>query len=65
MDNLQKFGSRHYKIFGWTLIFLAFCKSGIQYLWQGEIGICKILGQIKVVQGKNDYFLHQKFEFHR
>ena len=30
-----------------------------------EISICKVLVLIKVVSGKNNYFLHQKFELHR
>ena len=32
-------------------IFLSnfFSKSGIQYLWQGEISVCKVLVPIKVV----------------
>ena len=66
VDRLQKFCSLRNKIFVRILIFLVFfSKSGIQYLWQGEISICKVLVLIKVVPGKNDYFLHQKFELHR
>ena len=34
-------------------------------MWQGEIIVCKVLVQIKVVAGKNDYFLHQKFKLHK
>ena len=65
VDSLQKFCSLRNKIFVFILIFLAFSKSSIQYLWQGEISICKVLVLIKVVPGKNDYFLHQKFKFLR
>ena len=65
VDNLQKFRSRRNKIFVGILFFLVFSKSGIQYLWQGEISVCKVLVPIKVVQVKNDYFLHPKFELQR
>ena len=65
VDSLQKFRSRRDKMLVCILIFLVFSKSGIQYLWQGEISICKVVVLIKVVPGKNDYFLHQKFELHR
>ena len=47
------------------LTFLVFTKSYIEYLWQGEISVCKVLLPIKVVSVKNDYFLHPKFELHR
>ena len=30
-----------------------------------EFSVCKVLGPIKVVPVKNDYFLQQKFEMHR
>ena len=53
------------KIFVYINISVFFSRSGIQYLWQGEISICKLVVLIKVVPGKNDYFLHQKFELHR
>ena len=53
------------KLFVRILIFLVFSKSSIQYLWEGEISICKVLVLIKVVPAKSDYFLHQKFELHR
>ena len=52
MDNLQKFCSRRNKFFTVILIFLVFRKSGIQYLWQGEISACEILVPIKVVPVK-------------
>ena len=65
VDNLQKFRSRRNKIFVCILIFLAFSKSDIQNLWQGEISIFKLQVPIKVVPGKSYYFLHQKFELHR
>ena len=64
MNNLQKFRSRRNKYFVGILIFLFFSESGIQYLWEGEINVCKILVPIKVVPVKNDYFLHPKFELH-
>ena len=51
--------SLHNKIFVCILIFLFFSKSGIQYLWQGEISICKVVVLINVVPEKNDYFLYQ------
>ena len=63
--NLQKFCGRHSKVFVGILVFPLFSKPGIQYLWQGEIGVCKILVPIKVVPVKNDNFLHPKFELHR
>ena len=65
MDNLQKFRSRRNEIFVGILFFLVFSKSDIQYLWQGEISVCKVIVPIKVVPVKNDYFLHPKFELHR
>ena len=40
MDNLQKFRSRRNEIFLDILIILVFSKSGIQYMWQGEISAC-------------------------
>ena len=64
-DSLQKFPSLRNKIFVFILIFLVISKSCIQYFWQGETSICKVLVLIKVVPGKNDYFLHQKFELYR
>ena len=64
-DSLQKFRSLRNKIFVCILIFLVISKSRIQYFCQGEISICKVLVLIKVVPGKNDYFLHQKFELYR
>ena len=42
----------------------SFFKSGIQYLWQGKISVCKVLVPIKVMPVKNDYFLLSKFELH-
>ena len=65
VDNLQKFRSRRNKVFVGILIFLVFSELGIQYLWQGEISVCKVLVPIKVVPVKNDYFLHPKIELHR
>ena len=65
VDNLQKFRSQRNKIFVGILFFLFFSKSGFQYLWQGEISVCKVLVPIKVVPVKKDYFLHPKFELHR
>ena len=65
MDNLQKFCSRHSKIVVGILIFIVISESGIQFLRQGEISVSKVLVPIKVVPVKNDYFLHQKFEFHK
>ena len=65
VDSLQKFCSLRNKSFVFVLMFLAFFKSFNQYLWQGEISICKVLVLSKVVTGNNDYFLHQKFELHR
>ena len=65
MDNLEKFRSRRNKIFVGILIFPVFSELGIQYLWQGEISVCKVLVPIKIVPVKNDYFLHPKFELHR
>ena len=44
------------KFFMGILIFLVFSKSGIHYLWQGEISVCKVLVPIKVVPVKTDYF---------
>ena len=58
VDNFQKFCSRHNKIFSDILIFLVFSKSGIQYLWQGEISACKVLVPIKVVPVKNNHYIH-------
>ena len=37
VDSLQKLRSRRDKMFVCILIFLVFSKSGIQYLWQGEL----------------------------
>ena len=65
VDDLQKFCRGLNKIFVGILIFLVFSKSGIQYLWQGKISVCKVLVPIKVVLLKNDCFLHPKFELHR
>ena len=65
MDNLRKFRRRRNKIYEGLLIFLVFSKSDIQYMWQGEISICKVLVPIQVEPVKNDYFLHPKFELHR
>ena len=56
MHNLQKFRNRRNKTFVDILIFLVFSKSGLQYLWQGEISACKVLAPIKVVMVRNDYF---------
>ena len=65
VDNLQKFCSRSNKIFVGTLIFLVFfSKSGIQYFWQGKISVCKLPVPIEIVQMKNNYFRHPKFESH-
>ena len=63
--NLQKFCGRRSKVFVVILIFPFFSKPGIQYLWRGEIGVCKVLISIKLVPVKKDYFLHPKFELHR
>ena len=57
MDRLQKFRSRRNKNFVGILIFLVFSESNIQYLWQGEINVCKVLVPTKVVPVKNYYFL--------
>ena len=65
VDNFRKFGTRCTKVFVDRLMFLDFSKSGMQYLWQGEISVCKVLMLIKVVLVKNNYFLYQKFELHR
>ena len=65
MDHLQILHSWRGKIFVGILIFLVFSKLGFQYLWQGDITVCKALVPIKVVPVKNDYFFHQKFELHR
>ena len=65
VDNLQKFRARCNKNFMDILIFLVFSESGIQYLWQRDINVCKVLMPIKVVLVKNDYFLQPKFELHR
>ena len=46
-------------------IILVFSKSVVQYMWQGEISVCKVLVPIKAVPVKNDYFLCPKFELHR
>ena len=62
VDNLQKFCSRHNNIFAGILIFLVFSKSGIQYLWQGEISACKVLVPIKVVSVKNDYYYSRIYQ---
>ena len=65
---MLKFRSWRNKIFLGILIFLVFLvfsKSGIQYLWYGEISVSKVPVPIKVVPAKNDYFLHQKFELNR
>ena len=59
VDTLQKFRSLRNKVFACIMNISSFSsKSGIQYLEQGEISICKVLVLIKVVPGKNDYFLH-------
>ena len=42
MDNLLKISSRRSNIFV-GILFLVFSKSGIQYLWQKEISVCKVL----------------------
>ena len=47
------------------LTFLVFSESGIEYLWQREISVCKVLVPIKRVPVKNDYFLYPEFELHR
>ena len=71
-----KFGVEKKRIICWSFVagvtrFSAyintssFFKSGIQYLWQGYISVCKVLVQIKVVPVKNDYFFHPKLELHR
>ena len=62
VDNFQKFCSRHNKIFPDILIFLVFSKSGIQYLWQGEISACKVLVAIKVVPVKNDHYYSRIYQ---
>ena len=63
-DNMQRFRSRRNKIFLGIFIFRAFSKSDIQYLWQGEVSVCKVLVPNKLLV-KTDYLLHQKFELHR
>ena len=65
MDNLQRFGSLRNKCFVDISIILVFFKSGIQYMWQGEISVCKVLVPVKVVLVKNDYFLFPKFELRK
>ena len=49
---MQKFRSRRNKNYVSMLIFLVFSESGIQYLWQGEINVWKVLVPIKVVSVK-------------
>ena len=58
VDNLQKFYSWRNKIFASMLIFIVFSKSGIQYLWQGEISASNVLVPINVVPVKNDYYYY-------
>ena len=65
MDNLQKICSLRNKTFAGIIIFLVFSKPDIKYFRQGEISACKALVPIKVGLGKNDHFLHRKFEFQR
>ena len=36
-----------------------------EYLWQGEISVCKVLVLIKIMLVKNDYFFYPKFKLHR
>ena len=65
MIKLQKCHSWHNKVFmGIVISLVFFSKSGIPYLWQGEISVCKVLVPIKVVSVKNDYCVHPKFELH-
>ena len=64
-DNSQKFRGRRNNFFVNILIYLVFFKLGIQYLWEGEISVCKVVVPIKEVLVKNDYFLHTKFELRR
>ena len=52
MDSLQKFRNKY---FMGLLVFLVFFQLGIQYLWQAEISVCKVLVPIKVMPVKNDY----------
>ena len=42
-----------------------FSKSRIQYLWQVDINVCKVLVPIKVLLVKNNYFLHKIIVLHR
>ena len=53
VDTLQKFRSLRNKVFACIMNISSFSsKSGIQYLEQGEISICKVLVLIKVVPGE-------------
>ena len=54
VDILQKFHNLHNKNFVCVLIILVFFE--VRH---------SVLLLIKVVPGKNDYFLHQKIELHR
>ena len=65
VDNLLKVSSQRTKNFGGYVNFSSFSESGIQYLWQEEIGVFKVLVPVKILLVKNNYFLRPKFEFHR
>ena len=43
MDNLLKFLSRRNEVSVGILILAVFSMSGIQYLWQREVSVCKVL----------------------
>ena len=51
------FGSFWEVFFEDISMFLVFSESDIQYSWQGEISVCKVLVPIKIVPVKKDYFL--------
>ena len=63
--NLLKVSSQRTKKFSGYVNFSSFSEAGIQYLWQEEIGVYKVLVPVKILLVKNDYFLRPKFEFHR
>ena len=39
-----------------------YVRHSVLVAWGNEISVGKVLMSIKVVPGKNNYFLHQKFE---
>ena len=58
VDGLQKFCNLRNNIFVCILRFLVFYfKSGIQYMSQGGTSILMVLVLIKIIPGKNDYFI--------